>query len=65
MSQDEMKKLLEKVHSDITSFDYNNSKVPCIILSEERSNLSIPITAFINSLNSLGFALIIEFNSPC
>ncbi len=36
MSQDEMKKLLEKVHPEITSFDYNNSKVPCIILSEER-----------------------------
>lgn len=36
MSQDEMKKLLEKVHSEITSFDYNNSKVPCIILSEGR-----------------------------
>ena len=36
MSHDEMKKLLEKVHQEITSFDYNNSKVPCIILSEER-----------------------------
>jgi len=36
MSQDEMKKLLEKVHPEITSFDYNNSKVPCIILSEQR-----------------------------
>lgn len=36
MSQDEMKKLLEKVHTEITSFDYNNSKVPCIILSEQR-----------------------------
>ena len=31
-----MKKLLEKVHTEITSFDYNNSKVPCIILSEQR-----------------------------
>jgi len=31
-----MKKLLEKVHPEITSFDYNNSKVPCIILSEQR-----------------------------
>ena len=36
MSHDEMKKLLEKVHHEITSFDYNNSKVPCIILSEQR-----------------------------
>ena len=36
MSQDEMKKLLEKVHPEITSFDYNNSKVTCIILSEQR-----------------------------
>ena len=36
MSQDEMKKLLEKVHPEITSFDYNNSKVPCIIFSEPR-----------------------------
>lgn len=36
MSNDEMKKLLEKVHPEITSFDYSGSKVPCIILSEER-----------------------------
>ncbi|MFB5610731.1 MAG: hypothetical protein ACE5R3_00060 [Nitrosopumilaceae archaeon] len=36
MSQDEMKKLLEKVHPEITSFDYKNSKVPCIILSEQK-----------------------------
>ena len=36
MSQDEMKKLLEKIHPEITSFDYNNNKVPCIILSEQR-----------------------------
>ncbi|MFQ5572831.1 MAG: hypothetical protein ACE5EJ_01125 [Nitrosopumilaceae archaeon] len=36
MSQDEMKKLLARVHPEITSFDYNKSKVPCIILSEQR-----------------------------
>ena len=36
MSHDEMKKLLDKVHQDITSFDYNSSKVPCIILPEHR-----------------------------
>lgn len=31
-----MKKLLEKVHPEIASYDFNNSKVPCIILSEQR-----------------------------
>ena len=36
MSQNEMKKLLEKVHPEIASYDFNNSKVPCIILSEQR-----------------------------
>ena len=36
MSHDEMKKLLEKVHPEITSFHYNKSKVPCIILPEQR-----------------------------
>ena len=36
MSNDEMQKLLERVHQRITFFDYNGSKVPCIILSEQR-----------------------------
>jgi len=36
MSHDEMKKLLDQVHREITSFDYNKSKVPCIILPEQR-----------------------------
>lgn len=36
MSHDEMKKLLDKVHQGITSFDYNSSQVPCIILPEHR-----------------------------
>ena len=36
MSHDEMKKLLDKVHQGITSFEYNSSKVPCIILPEHR-----------------------------
>lgn len=36
MSNDEMKKLLENVHQEITSFDYNGSQVPCIILSEKQ-----------------------------
>ena len=35
------------------------------IFSEEISSLSIPITALINSLNSFGFAFMMEFNSPC
>lgn len=36
MTQDEMKKLLEQVHEGITTFDYNSTKIPCIILSEKR-----------------------------
>ncbi|HET6517835.1 MAG TPA: hypothetical protein VFG25_06425 [Nitrosopumilaceae archaeon] len=36
MSNEEMRKLLEKVHQNITSFDYNDSKVPCIVLPEQR-----------------------------
>ena len=36
MSNDEMKKLLDKVHQEITSFDYNGDQIPCIILSEEK-----------------------------
>ena len=31
-----MKKLLEQVHEGITTFDYNSTKIPCIILSEKR-----------------------------
>lgn len=36
MLNEELKKLLEKVHPGITTFDYNGSQVPCIILSEQR-----------------------------
>ena len=36
MSDDEMQKLLERVHHRITFFDYDGTKVPCIILSEQR-----------------------------
>ncbi len=36
MSNDEMQKLLERVHRGIAFFDYNESKIPCIILSEQR-----------------------------
>ncbi len=35
---DEMKNLLERVHEDITIFDYNSTQVPCIILSERKFN---------------------------
>jgi len=33
---DEMKKLLERVHEDITIIDYNSAQIPCIILSERK-----------------------------
>ena len=36
MSNEEMKKLLERVHEGITVFDYNQTNIPCIILAEER-----------------------------
>lgn len=36
MSDDEMNKLLARVHKSITVFDYNGTKVPCIILAEKR-----------------------------
>ena len=36
MSNEELKKLLGKVHQGITSFEYNSTQVPCIILSEQR-----------------------------
>ena len=36
MSEDEMNKLLEKVHQSITVFNYNSNDVPCIILTERR-----------------------------
>ena len=36
MSIDELNRLLERVHEGVTTFDYNNTKVPCIILSEKR-----------------------------
>ena len=31
-----MKKLLDSVHQEITFFDYNGIKTPCIILSDRR-----------------------------
>ena len=36
MSDDELNKLLAKVHKSITVFNYNNNNVPCIILTERR-----------------------------
>ena len=36
MLDDEMKKLLSRVHQSITVFNYNGNNVPCIILSEKR-----------------------------
>ena len=36
MSDEELRKLLEKVHPSITVFNYNGNQVPCIILTERR-----------------------------
>ena len=36
MSEDELNKLLEKVHKSVTVFNYNSNNVPCIILTERR-----------------------------
>lgn len=36
LSEDEMKKLMDKVHVGVTTFNYNGIKVPCLILSEKR-----------------------------
>lgn len=36
MSEDEFQKLREKVHDGITTFNYNSTKVPCVVLSEKR-----------------------------
>ena len=36
MSNDEMKKLLDRVHKSVTIFNYNGNQVPCIILTEKR-----------------------------
>jgi len=36
MSNDEFERLLTRTHRDVTLFDYNEIKVPCIILEEKR-----------------------------
>ena len=36
MSNEEFERLLARTHKDVTIFDYNAIKVPCIILEEKR-----------------------------
>ena len=36
MSNDELNSLLARAHKDVTLFDYNGTKVPCIILEEKQ-----------------------------
>jgi len=36
MTTEELKRLLERVHEGITTFNYNGSEVPCITVSEKR-----------------------------
>ena len=36
MSSDEMKRLLERVHDGITTFDYNGNNIPCIVFDEKK-----------------------------
>jgi hypothetical protein len=36
MSNDEIKKLMDQVHLGITSFNYNGTQVPCVILAEKK-----------------------------
>ena len=35
-NNEEMKELLARVHKDITTFDYNQTNIPCILLAEKR-----------------------------
>ena len=52
-------------YPDSVLFSSRNSFVIFFMDSDAMSSLSIPIIELSNSLNSFGFALIIEFNSPC
>ena len=36
MSNDEFERLLARTHKDVTLFDYNGIKVPCIIIEERK-----------------------------
>ena len=45
MSNDELDRLLVSTHKDVTLFDYNGTKVPCIILEEKRFDNIMKIIA--------------------
>ena len=51
---DEMKELLERVHSNITSIEYGGNEIPCIVLEEKKFNEIIknvagkPLSVFTN-----------------
>ena len=36
MTNDELERLLASAHKEITTFDYNGTKIPCIIFEEKR-----------------------------
>ncbi|MFB5597579.1 MAG: hypothetical protein ACE5RJ_00970 [Nitrosopumilaceae archaeon] len=36
MSSDEMKKLLDRVHDGITTFNYNGNNIPCVVFGEKK-----------------------------
>lgn len=36
MSNDELKRLLERVHDGITTFNYNGNNIPCIVFGEKK-----------------------------
>ena len=36
MSNDEMQKLLDRVHKETTFFPYNKLQIPCIVFSERK-----------------------------
>ena len=45
MSNEEFERLLARTHKDVTIFDYNEIKVPCIILEEKRFDEIMKIIA--------------------
>lgn len=36
MSNDDLKRLLERVHDGITTFNYNGNNIPCIVFGEKK-----------------------------
>ncbi len=36
MSNDELKRLLERVHDGITTFNYNGNNIPCVVFGEKK-----------------------------